>query len=210
MKTKVCSTLVLSMIGGMLAGCSAGSSDSLDATSAKLQERIKSVPSCPAWQSGGSYYAGEIVYYGGAYYTSLINQTDYAGTGWNPTVATLFSPGASCGTPPPYPISGPGPAPIPTPAPTPLPTPAPGSCPPEWSSTVAYTAGEEVLGSDGMVFVANWWNENTDPAANNYGPADSGEPWSWIGTFCGGATSGPIPTPVPPPTPAPTPTPTPS
>jgi len=32
----------------------------------------------------------------GSIYTSLINQTDVAGTGWVPTVPGLFVPGGSC------------------------------------------------------------------------------------------------------------------
>ncbi len=205
-KTKVCSALVLGMIGSMLGACGADSGD-LSSASAKPEKRVKSVPSCPIWTSGGTYTEGEVVLYNSALYTALINQTDYAGTGWNPTVPTLFSPGGSCGATPP-PFGGPG-SPIPTPVPTPLPTPTPvAGCPPAWNSTTAYTAGQVVI-DGGMVFEANWWTEDNEPTLN-YGPSGSGEPWSWTGTYCGGGASGPIPTPVPPPSPAPTPTPTPA
>ena len=96
MKTTVCSTLVLGMIGSMLAGCGGSASDATDST-ASLKQSIKSVPSCgPVWQTGGTYTAGEVVLYKGAFYTALVNQTDYAGTGWNPTVPTLYSATAAC------------------------------------------------------------------------------------------------------------------
>src|SRR6185437_15195235 len=74
MKTKVCSTLVLGMIGSMLAACGGSTSDSTGA-SAKLQPRIKTA-ACVAWVSGGTYTAGEVVTYNGANYTALVNQTD--------------------------------------------------------------------------------------------------------------------------------------
>src|SRR5438552_11902343 len=63
---------------------------------------------CVAWVPGGSYTAGEVVTYNGATYTALVTQTDYDGTGWNPTIASLFSPGGSCsgGSPPPPPPPG--------------------------------------------------------------------------------------------------------
>ena len=44
------------------------------------------------------YTAGTVVSYNGANYVALVNQTDYTGTGWNPTTASLWSPtGASSG-----------------------------------------------------------------------------------------------------------------
>jgi len=63
---------------------------------------------CVAWVSGGTYTAGEVVTFNGATYTALVTQTDYVGTGWDPTVASLFSPGGICtgGTSPPPPTSG--------------------------------------------------------------------------------------------------------
>src|SRR4051812_31982246 len=39
----------------------------------------------PAWQDGGTYSAGSIVSYNNHDYKAIVNQTDYAGAGWNPT-----------------------------------------------------------------------------------------------------------------------------
>jgi chitinase len=187
MKTTVCGTLVL----GMLAGCGGSASDSADtATSAKLQERIKSVETCLAWQTGGTYFPGEIVGYNGAYYMALVQQTDYAGTGWNPSIPTLFAPGAACGFPP-------------------TPTPAPVPCPAAWSATTLYEPGNQVadkiVDGGGLVFVANVANEGDNPDAEYTG--GSTDPWNWTGLYCGTARA-PIPTPSPSAMPEPTRTPT--
>jgi chitinase len=87
MKTTVWSALALSLVFGLLG------------------TRNAQAQSCVAWVSGGSYTAGEVVTYNGATYTALVTQTDYVGTGWNPTIASLFTPGGSCsgGTSPPPP-----------------------------------------------------------------------------------------------------------
>src|ERR1700742_1030298 len=51
-----------------------------------------------AWAPDVFYTAGTVVSYNGANYVALVNQTDYTGTGWNPTTASLCSPpGASSG-----------------------------------------------------------------------------------------------------------------
>lgn len=55
-----------------------------------------STEGCVAWVEGGTYRAGDVVSYQGKTYTALVTQTDYAGTGWNPTIATLFTPGGTC------------------------------------------------------------------------------------------------------------------
>ncbi len=183
MKTKVCSTLLLGMIGSMLAACG-GSNDSPADTSAKHEERIKSVETCLAWQTGGTYFPGEVVAYNGAYYTALVQQTDYAGTGWNPTVPTLYSPGAACGFPP-----SPSPAPVP--------------CPATWAATTLYEPGDEV-NDGGLVYLANVANEDDNPGSEYTN--GSTDPWSWTGLYCGTARA-PIPTPTPSAAPTPTPTP---
>jgi chitinase len=61
-----------------------------------------------------------------------------------------------------------------------------GSTVPVWSPTAIYTAGMEASVS-GIVYDANYWNQDTDPA-DNYGPSDTGEPWSRV-TPGGPATS---------------------
>ena len=51
-----------------------------------------------AWAPDVFYTAGTVVSYNGANYVALVNQTDYTGTGWNPTIGSLWSPtGASSG-----------------------------------------------------------------------------------------------------------------
>ncbi|WP_168798621.1 phage tail tip lysozyme [Herbaspirillum sp. ST 5-3] len=55
-----------------------------------------STEGCAAWSEGGTYRAGDVVSYQGKVYTALVTQTDYAGTGWNPTIATLFKSGGTC------------------------------------------------------------------------------------------------------------------
>jgi hypothetical protein len=91
MKRMLWSALVLSLI-----------SWALGAQEARAQA------ACVAWVSGGTYTAGEVVTFNGATYTALVTQTDYVGTGWDPTIASLFSPGGSCtgGTSTPPPTSG--------------------------------------------------------------------------------------------------------
>jgi chitinase len=91
MRMRIWCALALSLIGGLL-----------DAHPVRAA-------TCVAWVSGGTYTAGEVVTYNGATYTALVTQTDYAGTGWNPTIASLFSPGGSCSggsSPPPPPPAG--------------------------------------------------------------------------------------------------------
>ncbi|WP_051710901.1 carbohydrate-binding protein [Andreprevotia chitinilytica] len=191
----------------------------------------------PAWQPDVYYTAGTIVLYNGHDYKAVVNQTDYTSTGWNPTVASLWTDlGADAGTPSPTPTPVPvtatptpkptaTPTPVPvtatpkpaTPTPTPVPvtatptptTPTPAStCYAAWDSTKAnYNQGDKVT-YQGVNYVANWWT-SANPATNS-GPSGSGKDWTVLGN-CGGAT--PTPTPVPvtaTPTPKPTATPTPA
>ncbi|WP_407853559.1 carbohydrate-binding protein [Burkholderia gladioli] len=53
-----------------------------------------------AWAPDTFYAAGTIVTYNGSDYQALVNQTDYTGTGWNPTVASLWTPVSGSGTGP--------------------------------------------------------------------------------------------------------------
>ena len=84
MRMKMWSALALSFVGGLLG-----------THAARAQ-------TCVAWVAGGTYSAGEVVTYNGATYTSEVQQTDQVGSGWNPTIVGLFSPGGSCsgGAPP--------------------------------------------------------------------------------------------------------------
>jgi chitinase len=91
MRRTLWSALALSLIGGLLS-----------AHEARAQ-------ACVTWVSGGTYTAGEVVTFNGSTYTALVTQTDYVGTGWDPTIASLFTPGGTCTggtTPPPPPPSG--------------------------------------------------------------------------------------------------------
>jgi hypothetical protein len=87
----------------------------------------------PAWKPDTFYAAGTIVSYAGHDYKAWVSQTDYTGTGWNPTTASLWQDlGPSSSTPPapaPAPVPAPAPAPAPSPAPAPTPAPAPAPAP---------------------------------------------------------------------------------
>src|SRR5882724_11785020 len=89
------------------------------------------------------YAAGTVVSYNGQNYTALVNQTDYTGTGWNPTTASLWSPaGASSGggttTPP---AGGGGTTTPPAGGGGTTTPPASGSCAAAWSASQVYTGG---------------------------------------------------------------------
>jgi len=62
------------------------------------------------------------------------------------------------------------------------------TCAAAWSSTVAYTAGQQASES-GINYTANWWTEGNDPATNN-GGSGSGEPWTSNGACTGGSSGG--------------------
>ncbi|MFL6601137.1 MAG: carbohydrate-binding protein, partial [Steroidobacteraceae bacterium] len=49
------------------------------------------------WMPDVYYAAGTVVSYNGQNYSALVNQTDYSGTGWNPTTASLWTPVGSSG-----------------------------------------------------------------------------------------------------------------
>src|SRR5205814_10485594 len=78
----------------------------------------------PTWQPDTFYAAGTKVYYQGRDYQALVDQTDYSGTGWNPTTTSLWKDLGPDSAP------APAPAPTPTPAAAPPPTPAPAPAPP--------------------------------------------------------------------------------
>ncbi|WP_051711589.1 carbohydrate-binding protein [Andreprevotia chitinilytica] len=83
-----------------------------------------------AWQADTYYVAGTVVAYNRHDYKALVNQTDYATTGWNPTNASLWTDlGPSAGS-----------TPSPTPSPTATPTPKP-SITPVQDPTVVPTQG---------------------------------------------------------------------
>jgi chitinase len=148
----------------------------------------------PLWQADTFYAAGTIVTYNGADYMALVNQTDYAATGWNPTTASLWQPlGAS--SPPP---TNPPPT---NPPPSPPPTGGSGNCAPVWSATQVYTGGN-TASLDSVNYTANYWTQGNNPATSNGGPG-SGQPWTSNGS-CSGGTTNPPPTDPPPTNPPPT------
>src|SRR5215471_13033214 len=72
----------------------------------------------PAWAPDTFYSAGTQVLFNGHDFSALVAQTDFTGTGWNPTIATLWKDlGADKGggNPPPPPPPPPNPPPPPPP-----------------------------------------------------------------------------------------------
>jgi hypothetical protein len=65
--------------------------------------------------------------------------------------------------------------------------------PPNWSSTAIYAAGMTVR-EDGVLYVANWWTQGSDPAKND-GAIGTGEPWTIVssGSNSSGTSTVPVP-----------------
>ncbi|KAF0811362.1 putative bifunctional chitinase/lysozyme [Andreprevotia sp. IGB-42] len=158
--------------------------------------------SYPAWQADVYYTAGTIVYYNGHDYKALVNQTDYASTGWNPSNAALWTDlgldgGAT--TPTPTPTSKPTVTPTPggtTPTPTTkpvTPTPVVGGCSAAaWSSTATYNGGAQVS-YNGHTYTAKWWSSGDIPSSST----GDGKPWTDNGVCGPTPTPGPVtPTPI--------------
>jgi chitinase len=112
MKQNFSALLLAGLLSAFLTACGGGGSGAPEsaATAAAAGEQkqetlafIQAAASCTAWVEGGTYAAGQVVTFNGATYTALVNQTDFVGTGWNPTVRSLFSPGGNCGDQPPPP-----------------------------------------------------------------------------------------------------------
>jgi len=159
----------------------------------------------PAWQPDTYYAAGTVVSYGGTDYVAVVNQTDYSGTGWTPTLASLWQPvgGSGGGTTPP-PAQNPPPSNQP---PSGTPGSGGGTCAPAWNVGAVYTGGQ-VASVGGVNYTANYWTQGANPATNS-GPAGSGQPWL-AGSNCAGGGTTPPPTNQPPTTPPPSNTPPPS
>jgi len=136
----------------------------------------------PLWQPDTFYTAGTFVTYNGADYVALVNQTDYAATGWNPTTASLWQP-TGTSTPPP---SNPPPS---NPPPSNPPPNGGGNCVAAWSATGVYTGGN-VASFNSVNYTANYWTQGANPSTNN-GGAGSGQPWTSNGNCSGGPTNPP-------------------
>ena len=54
------------------------------------------------------------------------------------------------------------------------------ACAAAWTASGIYTAGAQAS-ENGIVYKANWWTQNQDPAANN-GGVGTGEPWTKVGS----------------------------
>ena len=82
----------------------------------------------PAWQPDVAYTPGTLVLFNGHDFSALVAQTDFSGTGWNPTIPSLWKdlgPDAGGGGTPPPPPPNPPPPPPPNPPPPPPPNPPP-------------------------------------------------------------------------------------
>jgi chitodextrinase len=144
-----------------------------------------------AWMPDVYYTAGTVVSYNGQNYTALVNQTDYTGTGWNPTTASLWTPaGASSGggttTPP---AGGGGTTTPPAGGGGTTTPPASGNCAAAWSASQVYTGGN-TASENSTNYTANWWTQGNDPATNS-GALGSGQPWTATGSCSGGGTTTP-------------------
>jgi len=130
-----------------------------------------------------------------------VNQTDYAATGWTPTLASLWQPlgtsGGGTTNPPP---SNPPPN-NPPPSNPPSGGGGGGACAPVWSATNVYTGGA-AASLNSVNYTANYWTQGVDPSVHN-GGAGTGEPWTSKGSCTGGGTTNPPPTDPPPSNPPP-------
>ena len=151
----------------------------------------------PAWQPDVYYTAGTIVSYSGGDYMATVNQTDYAATGWNPTLASLWQPlgtsGGGTTTPPP---SNPPPSNPPPSSPPPS-----GTCATVWSASAVYNGGD-TASLNSVNYKANWWTSGNNPSTSS-GPSGSGQPWTVLGGCSGGGTTTPPPNDPPPSNPPP-------
>lgn len=65
---------------------------------------------------------------------------------------------------------------------------AAATCAAAWSATAIYTGGQQVS-ENGIIYQANWWTQDNDPASNSGGPG-SGQPWTAVGS-CSACTAVP-------------------
>ena len=65
---------------------------------------------------------------------------------------------------------------------------AAATCAAAWSSTTAYTGGQQAS-ENGTNYTANYWTQGNDPASNNGGNG-SGQPWTSNGACTGGSSGG--------------------
>ncbi len=121
-----------------------------------------------AWGAGQKYTAGQLVTYDGVTYEALVAETSIAT--WDPAATPSLW------------------AVVTAPVVIQPPQSSSSTTVTAWSATTVYTAGM-TASEGGIIYQANWWTEDNDPAHNN-GGAGSGQPWTIV-------PSGPAPTPVP-------------
>jgi hypothetical protein len=114
----------------------------------------------------------------GAYQSASLSNSQVISA--NKTIALVFAAKPQPSPiPSPVPTVAPSPSPAPTVAPSPTPSPAPVcSGVSAWNSSTAYTAGNTVS-YQGVIYKANWWTQNNNPATNN-GGSGSGKPWTKV------------------------------
>ena len=189
MKANVSSTLMLGMIGGLLAACggnsgNAGSADSasgaFDGSAKKMVRAVKaSAATCNyvTWTAGVNYPVGTVVLYpaNGNYYLEVAAGTN-GSDATNPTISTYYWQPTTCAA---------------APAPTPTPTPCNAVT---WTAGVDYPVGTVVL------YPANGLNYKEVAAGTN--GSDATDPtistYYWQPAAC---SASPAPTPTPTPTP---------
>jgi chitodextrinase len=123
----------------------------------------------PTWQADVYYTVGSVVSYNGHSYTALVSQVDYRGTGWSPTVSTLWKDlGAESGDGKSNLLAGVFARTSNTAS----------SCALAWNADNVYTSGG-VASLNGVNYKANWWTQGEDPASHSAG--SGGQPWSIVG-----------------------------
>ena len=156
------------------------------------------------WQVDTYYAAGTVVSHEGRLYRALVNQVNWAATGWNPNTTALWTPvsgsaTASSSTPTVSTVTSTtstSTATSPTPS-TPSNTGsaasgASGACATPWSSTSIYTGGN-LVSIAAINYRANWWTAGDNPSSRS-GPAGSGQPWTALGACSAAAASTPAST----------------
>jgi len=142
------------------------------------------------WRVDTYYAAGTVVSYEGRLYRALVNQVNWAATGWNPTTTALWTPVQGTTSAAPSASTSTSTTTATTTA-TAAASPststtgntvsgAAGACAAAWSSTSVYTGGA-VASVSAINYRANWWTAGDNPT-NRSGPAGSGQPWTALGS----------------------------
>ncbi len=128
----------------------------------------------PKWQVDVYYTVGSVVSYNGHNYSARVSQVDYLGTGWNPTVSSLWKDlGGDSGEGRSNFLAG-----VLTRTSN-----SASSCALAWNPGNVYTSGG-VASLNGVNYKANWWTQGEDPASHNTG--SGGQPWSIVGSCANG------------------------